>query len=466
MTSLRLDPPERLGRIRVPSGILLVLDGGLLNLWNHDRDPVLPPHHLNSEEARASAEAARDFRLEGPDARAAGLAFDRSAHPLYAYDVPGASLEEFKADFESLCRDRGFQAQLVPLDQRVSHRARVDQYLENGVVENGITFHGVWAAVAPGLPKDAAVPVMGRRRSEDEEFAGRWQEVYVELRPDAEILRSEFRGYAAVDEARLILADVESLGGWVYDDSLDGLADVVFWGRDAAAAAEAAEAPPGPDQDGHFGWSDLDEGTARERARQLQGLKAQNDWLYAVDLRPHSHHWRLMSQVRRSDTESGVLRLGEAELCLFMTTWGDGLFEVYADYDASDRLARVRVLLGSEQTVSRMRKVQDRYFGEGAKLAFVSERVLEDGGCVRFLYREATDREQDSGWRVFAGSESDEELNDPKRIQLVPIWKLIEGDDSLAMIFEAPVGSVFERESCEAAFQVVTDWSPSEDEPD
>ena len=462
MTETPLDPPERLGRVCAPCGTLLILDGGLLDLWSHDRPPVLAPHHLAAEAHQAKADAAWDFRVEGPDARAAGLAFDRSAHPLYAYDVPSDRLEAFQAIFDDFCRERGFQAKLVPLDSRISHRARADQLLEDGVPENGIEFHGIWAAVATGLPTDCSLPVLGRRRAADAEFPGRWQEVAVELLPDAEIVRSELRGRAAVDEARLIFADADALGDWVHHESLDGLADLAFWGRDAEAAAAVLGAPSLPAEDAQFGWTDLEVEDARNRARRLEDLKAENDWLYALDFRPHSHHWQMMAQVRNSPTDSGVLTLGAAELCLFMTTWGDGLFEAYADYDAADRLARVRVLFGSERTLSLMRKVEDRYFGAGAKLAFASERCLQDRNCVRFLYREGPDREEDSGWRVFAGSESDEEVNDPKRVHLVPLWKLMERDDRLAAVFEAPVGSVFERESCAEDFQPVTDWSPEE----
>src|ERR1051325_11244726 len=41
------------------------------------------------------------------------------------------------------------------------------------------------------------------------------------------------------------------------------------------------------------------------------------------------------------------------------------------------------------------------------KGAFVSNRVLEDGQPVRFLYREPPDCEEDSGWRMFAGDEDE-----------------------------------------------------------
>jgi hypothetical protein len=39
-----------------------------------------------------------------------------------------------------------------------------------------------------------------------------------------------------VDHTRFAFADSDALGHWEHDDSLDGLADVVFWGEDEVAA--------------------------------------------------------------------------------------------------------------------------------------------------------------------------------------------------------------------------------------
>lgn len=44
---------------------------------------------------------------------------------------------------------------------------------------------------------------------------------------------------------------------------------------------------------------------------------------------------------------------------------------------------------------------------------FISRRVWNDGGPIGYLYREPPDNERDSGWRIFAGDESDEYVNNP-----------------------------------------------------
>jgi len=257
-----------------------------------------------------------------------------------------------------------------------------------------------------------------------------------------------------------MFADADALAAWVHDDALDGKADLAFWGADAEAAA--TETSANKLGDGAFGWNDLPVDEAVERGTELERLRDQREWRYATDFRPHSHHWRVMEQVRTSGTESGTITVGGADLCGFMTSWGDGLFEVYGDYDEADRLLRVRVALGSEQTLERMRAVHERYFGDFAKKAFVSNRVFEDGQCVRFMYREEPDREHDSGWRVFAGGESDDYANDPANVSVVPLRDLLEQDRTLEELLRKPVGSVFERESCADAFSAVTDWVPDE----
>jgi hypothetical protein len=71
---------EQLGSVICPSGVLLVLDGGLAWMWSHDRPPLLP----GFPNVVSATESARDLIVRGRDARAAGLAFDVSNHPEVA----------------------------------------------------------------------------------------------------------------------------------------------------------------------------------------------------------------------------------------------------------------------------------------------------------------------------------------------------------------------------------------------
>jgi hypothetical protein len=98
-----------------------------------------------------------------------------------------------------------------------------------------------------------------------------------------------------------------------------------------------------------------------------------------------------------------------------------------------------------------------------AKSALVSKRVAEDGRPVCWLYREAADREADSGWRVFAGDEAQEYNDDATNIGFMSLQDLCERDRRLEAIFEKPVGSAFERASSEEDFTMVEGFHPPED---
>jgi hypothetical protein len=114
-----------------------------------------------------------------------------------------------------------------------------------------------------------------------------------------------------------MFADVNALGHWRHNRTLDGMADCVFWGRDEEALAQALGAPR---LDEGFGWCDLPVEHAEEQVRTVEGARM-NGWKVAIDFRPHSHHWQLMRQVRASTSESGTVELGAAKLCGFMTSW-------------------------------------------------------------------------------------------------------------------------------------------------
>ena len=119
---------ERLGQVSCPSGILLILDGGLAWMWSHDRQPLLP----DWSEISSTANSSVDVALRGPDALVAGLTFDRSNHPLFLYDQPRDGLGQIEDAFSSLLRERGLAARLEPLPERVPHRKRVELSLEHG----------------------------------------------------------------------------------------------------------------------------------------------------------------------------------------------------------------------------------------------------------------------------------------------------------------------------------------------
>jgi hypothetical protein len=198
------------------------------------------------------------------------------------------------------------------------------------------------AIVKADVPADRPLPVTGVLVGKGR-FARCWDHVAIALNP-GEVASSRKLGEAGVDFARLICIDHAALDHWVHDDSLDGRADFVFWGRDAAQLAKVMNARRLAD--GH-GWADLPVAEAEARADEAARRKASNKWLLATDLRPHSHHFHALAAARRSPHGAGSLELAGSRLVLFFTSWGDGVFPIYLDRDAAGRPVQVRIQLAT-----------------------------------------------------------------------------------------------------------------------
>jgi len=443
---------EQVGSVSCPTGVLLILDGGLAWMWSHTRPPLL----ADCPEVIGATENDRDLIIRGPDAHAAGRAFDRSNNPIYIYDQSADRVDALVEAFNELVTSLKLNAVLDVLPERISHRRRVDLVLVSNGGMGAVEFHGMWAVAVSGVPHDRSLPIMGERMPAGPD-EGCWRRVWIELR-EGETASTRRIGHVLVDEARLMTIDADVLADWDDLNSRDGKADVVFWGRDAAAVA--AEVGAGPirngQREGSFGWEDLPFDDARKRAKRIHAMHS-DDRKFALDFRPHTHHWQVMRDVRATPTESGVLELAGAKLCMFMTSWGDGAYPVEADLNAAGQVLRVRIELGCDETVERQRAVEERWFGEFAKRAIVSARVTRDGEPVRYLYREMPDHAEDSGWRVFAGDETDEYANTPANAAALPLRDLLARDKELEAILRTPAPCAFERTDAQAPFARIED---------
>jgi hypothetical protein len=82
-----------------------------------------------------------------------------------------------------------------------------------------------------------------------------------------------------------------------------------------------------------------------ELEEKLQELKQEYNSKLGTDFRPHSHHWQVMRETRTSPTESSTTEVDGEKVCNFMTTWGDGCFEVHRDLGNSGELVQIRIEL-------------------------------------------------------------------------------------------------------------------------
>jgi hypothetical protein len=146
-------------------------------MWSHDRPPLLP----GFPDVVGATESARDLLVRGPDARAAGLAFDISNNPFYIYDQPGDRVDALVHAFNNLVIKRNLNASIEALAERIPHRRRVDLALAAGDGAGAVEFHGMWAVVVGGVPRDRPLSVMGERilAGPDE---GRWRRIWIDVR--------------------------------------------------------------------------------------------------------------------------------------------------------------------------------------------------------------------------------------------------------------------------------------------
>jgi hypothetical protein len=144
----------------------------------------------------------------------------------------------------------------------------------------------------------------------------------------------------------LVLADAYGLRTWDRDEPVDGLADVVFWGRSQAQAARVFDASmlvTGGDLG--YGWADLgvDDAGARTDA-VLDWLDADPGRELTVRLRPHSRHWLALREMVRSP--SGACTVAGGRILFVHVGRGDDHLLVQADRAASGDLGIVRIDAG------------------------------------------------------------------------------------------------------------------------
>jgi hypothetical protein len=324
----------QLGEVTCPSGELVLMDGGYLDLWSGDGAPEELPANTDRPVV--------DLEIVGREAVAAARSFNRQSGQAL-YDIPQHRVEEFVALFDGHCRTHGLEASLRPFARQVPHRERVRRAIAAG--DPDFLISGVPVVSVGGLPTDRPLPVTAQ--------PGEWGWSHFRiLVGDGPVASTRGLGSIGVDYARLVFADASALNAWVHEDPIDGLADVVFWGRNEIEIAADFHAPrTGTPGDDHYGWLNLPVGEAYAKAVALdERRRAEPERKFAFDFRPHSHHWQVMARVRASVHEAAVIEVGDANIMFAMTSVGDGFFLVHLELDGTGALTAIQVTIGGDPT--------------------------------------------------------------------------------------------------------------------
>lgn len=296
--------------------------------------------------------------------------------------------------------------------------------------------NGASACAVTDLPQNASFSVVAERIDEGD-LAGRWSaiDVVVQAGPAR---RPERIGEVAVEHGELLFVGQGPLGAFRMWDSLDGLADFVFFGRDAPLLAPRVGALR---LDGEtFGWRDVPMSEIGAHAQATQERVATERLDVVVDYRPHCNLERLNAQIRESPERTGRLSLDGARAVGCDNRWGDGTFDVVVLRDRADKIARVRVVLETPARAKSLRRLLRLRL-----LAIVSRAVHDGSEPVRFADRMAPASPDDSGWVFTAGVEGDGFMGRPDERAIVTLDWVVERFPELARVVDAPAPAAYRR---------------------
>jgi len=86
-----------------------------------------------------------------------------------------------------------------------------------------------------------------------------------------------------------------------------------------------------------------------------------------------------------------------------------------------------------------------------------TDRITVDGCKVGYMYRDAPDHSNDSGWRFFAGDESDEYANDPNNIEVYTVNTIANYDQDIIPYLQTEAPCAFEKIPGKSGYRRVDD---------
>ena len=86
---------------------------------------------------------------------------------------------------------------------------------------------------------------------------------------------------------------------------------------------------------------------------------------------------------------------------------------------------------------------------------FITDRVMVDGLKIGYMYREQTQKPEDSGWRFFSGDETQKYIDDLSHTGIYAVNTAANYDSAIIPFLETPAPCAFEKDSVSGKFQRV-----------
>ncbi|MDV0447530.1 hypothetical protein MsAg5_14300 [Methanosarcinaceae archaeon Ag5] len=153
-----------------------------------------------------------------------------------------------------------------------------------------------------------------------------------------------------------------------------------------------------------------------------------------------------------------IIPIYEEEMNYKMENSAEALLDLFGDADDDDALDHVidvhrrNVCRFDAPPVRRQKNfkiatedIQPLFDWNGPIGCIATDRITVDGFRVGFMYREESDYPEDSGWRFFAGDESDDYMADAANSDVYSLNTIANYDPEIMEFLEAGVGSAFFR---------------------
>lgn len=102
----------------------------------------------------------------------------------------------------------------------------------------------------------------------------------------------------------------------------------------------------------------------------------------------------------------------------------------------------------------KLSKEEIKVIAPGHGYCFATDKITVDGEKVRYMDREQPDRSDDSGWRFYSGTESQEYANDPNNTMIYDVNTIANYDKTIVDFLNMPFGTTLKWDDEGNTFKV------------